>query len=55
MKGWTRYGYYCYFIGTETKTFEEAKQMCVKTESYLVDITSRSEHFFHAKGSFGSK
>ncbi|MCI4377658.1 hypothetical protein PGIGA_G00205990 [Pangasianodon gigas] len=44
--GWIRYGYYCYFIGTETKTFEEAKQMCVKTESYLVDVTSRVENAF---------
>ncbi|KAK3546334.1 hypothetical protein QTP70_025673, partial [Hemibagrus guttatus] len=44
--GWTRYGYYCYFVGTETKTFEEAKQTCVKTDSYLVDITSRVENAF---------
>lgn len=45
MKGWIRYGYYCYFVGTETKTFEEAKQTCVKSDSNLVDITSRSEIF----------
>ncbi|XP_053349941.1 macrophage mannose receptor 1-like isoform X2 [Clarias gariepinus] len=44
--GWTRYGYYCYFIGTETKTFDEAKQMCVKSDSYLVDITNRVENAF---------
>ncbi|XP_027025082.2 macrophage mannose receptor 1b [Tachysurus fulvidraco] len=44
--GWTRYGYYCYFVGTETKTFEEAKQTCLKTDSYLVDITSRVDNAF---------
>lgn len=45
-KGWTRYGYYCYMAGSETKTFEEAKQMCQKADSELVDISSRLEHFF---------
>lgn len=45
-QGWTRYGYYCYMAGSETKTFEEAKQMCVKADSLLVDISSRSDHFF---------
>ncbi|KAI5104059.1 macrophage mannose receptor 1 precursor [Silurus meridionalis] len=44
--GWTRYGYYCYFIGTETKTFEEAKQTCGKTDSNLVDITNKVENAF---------
>lgn len=46
-KGWTRYGYYCYMPGSETKTFEEAKQMCEKAESQLVDISSRLDHFFN--------
>ncbi|TSK82164.1 Macrophage mannose receptor 1 [Bagarius yarrelli] len=45
-QGWTRHGYYCYFVGTETKTFEEAKETCKKTESYLVDIASRIENAF---------
>uniref|UniRef100_A0A8C1ZAP3 Mannose receptor, C type 1b n=1 Tax=Cyprinus carpio TaxID=7962 RepID=A0A8C1ZAP3_CYPCA len=45
-KGWTRYGYYCYMAGSETKTFEEAKQMCAKADSQLVDISSRVENAF---------
>ncbi|XP_052404337.1 macrophage mannose receptor 1b isoform X2 [Carassius gibelio] len=44
--GWTRYGYYCYMAGSETKTFEEAKQMCAKDDSQLVDISSRVENAF---------
>lgn len=46
-KGWTRYGYYCYMAGSETKTFDEAKQMCEKAESQLVDVSSRLDHFFN--------
>uniref|UniRef100_A0A8C1BP83 Mannose receptor, C type 1b n=1 Tax=Cyprinus carpio carpio TaxID=630221 RepID=A0A8C1BP83_CYPCA len=44
--GWTRYGYYCYMAGSESKTFEEAKQMCEKADSQLVDISSRVENAF---------
>ncbi|XP_072544729.1 macrophage mannose receptor 1-like [Salminus brasiliensis] len=44
--GWVRYGYYCYLAGSETKTFEEAKQMCEKTGSNLADITNRVENAF---------
>ncbi|XP_072544232.1 macrophage mannose receptor 1-like [Salminus brasiliensis] len=44
--GWVRYGYYCYLAGSETKTFEEAKQMCEKTGSNLVDIANRVENAF---------
>uniref|UniRef100_A0A8B9H709 Mannose receptor, C type 1b n=1 Tax=Astyanax mexicanus TaxID=7994 RepID=A0A8B9H709_ASTMX len=44
--GWVRYGYYCYQAGSETKTFDEAKQMCEKTGSYLADITNRIENSF---------
>ncbi|TRY97664.1 hypothetical protein DNTS_035477 [Danionella cerebrum] len=44
--GWSRYGYYCYTAGSETKTFDEAKQACKKAESHLVDISSRVENAF---------
>ncbi|XP_072544234.1 macrophage mannose receptor 1-like [Salminus brasiliensis] len=44
--GWVRYGYYCYLAGSETKTFEEAKQMCEQTGSNLADITNRVENAF---------
>ncbi|XP_076828848.1 macrophage mannose receptor 1-like isoform X2 [Brachyhypopomus gauderio] len=44
--GWVRFGSYCYTTGSETKTFEEAKQMCEEKGSYLVDITNRVENAF---------
>ncbi|XP_036451965.1 macrophage mannose receptor 1-like [Colossoma macropomum] len=44
--GWMKFGYYCYLAGSESKTFEEAKQMCEKTGSYLSDITDRIENAF---------
>uniref|UniRef100_A0A4W4DQA3 Mannose receptor, C type 1b n=1 Tax=Electrophorus electricus TaxID=8005 RepID=A0A4W4DQA3_ELEEL len=46
FKGWIRYGSYCYTAGSESKTFEESKQMCEETGSYLVDITNRVENAF---------
>ncbi|XP_061094630.1 macrophage mannose receptor 1-like isoform X1 [Conger conger] len=44
--GWVRYESYCYFIGAETKTFDEAVQTCQGSESYLVDVSSRYENAF---------
>ncbi|XP_066536475.1 macrophage mannose receptor 1-like [Hoplias malabaricus] len=44
--GWVRYSYYCYQTGAQTKTFQEAKQMCEKSGSYLADITDRIENAF---------
>ncbi|XP_035375925.1 macrophage mannose receptor 1-like [Electrophorus electricus] len=44
--GWIRYGYYCYLAGAEIKSFEEAKQMCEKSGSYLIDITNKVENAF---------
>lgn len=41
VKGWKRYGSYCYFIGTEKKTFEEAKEDCERSKSYLTDVSTR--------------
>ncbi|XP_033959747.1 macrophage mannose receptor 1-like isoform X1 [Pseudochaenichthys georgianus] len=38
--GWKRHGSYCYFIGTETKTFDEAKDACTTSSSYLVDVSN---------------
>ncbi|KAJ8011011.1 hypothetical protein DPEC_G00053770 [Dallia pectoralis] len=37
---WTRFGSYCYFVGQETKTFEEANVNCRSLQSYLVDVSS---------------
>ncbi|KAG9273994.1 macrophage mannose receptor 1-like [Astyanax mexicanus] len=44
--GWIRFDSYCYRAESETKTFEEAKEMCEKTGSYLADITNRIENAF---------
>ncbi|KAJ8419188.1 hypothetical protein AAFF_G00006870 [Aldrovandia affinis] len=44
--GWVRYGSYCYYIGSETKTFNEAKETCKSSSSYLVDVSSRYENAF---------
>lgn len=42
-KGWKRHGSYCYITGTETKTFDEAKDLCKTLGSYLADVSSRYE------------
>uniref|UniRef100_A0A3P9CYJ1 Mannose receptor, C type 1b n=1 Tax=Maylandia zebra TaxID=106582 RepID=A0A3P9CYJ1_9CICH len=36
--GWKRHGSYCYFLGTETKTFHEANDDCKSSNSYLADL-----------------
>uniref|UniRef100_A0A673W8U7 Mannose receptor C-type 1 n=1 Tax=Salmo trutta TaxID=8032 RepID=A0A673W8U7_SALTR len=44
--GWIRYGSYCYNIGSETKTFDEAKQTCQQSDSILVEVADRYENAF---------
>ncbi|XP_067107531.1 macrophage mannose receptor 1 [Osmerus mordax] len=44
--GWIRFGIYCYNIGSETKTFEEAKTICQKSDSNLVHVDNRYESAF---------
>lgn len=44
--GWKRHGSYCYFVGTETMTFEEAKEDCRRTESYLADVSNGVDNAF---------
>ncbi|XP_037537284.1 macrophage mannose receptor 1-like [Nematolebias whitei] len=44
--GWKRYGSYCYFTGTETKTFDEAKDDCKSSDSYMADVSSRKDNAF---------
>lgn len=45
-KGWKRYGSYCYFIGTESKTFGDAKEDCKRSNSYLADVSNRYIYIF---------
>lgn len=40
-KGSTRYGSFCYNIGSEAKTFDDAKKACSQAGAHLVDVTDR--------------
>ncbi|XP_068604963.1 macrophage mannose receptor 1b [Brachionichthys hirsutus] len=44
--GWKKHGSYCYFTGTETKTFEEARNDCEASDSYLADVTNGVDNSF---------
>ncbi|KAM7379548.1 hypothetical protein PAMP_005094 [Pampus punctatissimus] len=44
--GWRRHGSYCYYVGTETKTFDEAKEYCKSSDSYLADVSNRMDNAF---------
>ncbi|XP_008296580.1 macrophage mannose receptor 1 [Stegastes partitus] len=41
-----RFGLYCYTIGTETKTFDDAKRSCSEAGGKLVDVADRYENAF---------
>ncbi|KAK2822607.1 hypothetical protein Q5P01_022672 [Channa striata] len=44
--GWKRHGSYCYFVGTETKTFDEANDDCKSSASYLADVSNGVDNAF---------
>ncbi|KAG8014277.1 Macrophage mannose receptor 1, partial [Nibea albiflora] len=44
--GWKKHGSYCYFVGTETKTFDEAKEDCKSSDSYLADVSTGVDNAF---------
>ncbi|XP_056277836.1 macrophage mannose receptor 1b isoform X2 [Pseudoliparis swirei] len=44
--GWKRHGSYCYLVGTETKTFDEAKDDCKISDSYLADVSNGVDNAF---------
>ncbi|XP_042284935.1 macrophage mannose receptor 1-like [Thunnus maccoyii] len=44
--GWKRHGSYCYYVGTETKTFDEAKEYCKTSDSYLADVSIGVDNAF---------
>lgn len=44
--GWKRHGSFCYFVGTETKTFDEAKEDCKSSGSYLADVSNGVDNAF---------
>ncbi|KAM3850436.1 macrophage mannose receptor 1-like [Diretmus argenteus] len=44
--GWRKHGSYCYFVGPETKTFDEAKDECKSSDSYLADVSNGVDNAF---------
>ncbi|XP_047444532.1 macrophage mannose receptor 1-like [Mugil cephalus] len=44
--GWKKHGSYCYYVGTETKTFDEAKDHCKSSGSYLADVSTGVDNAF---------
>ncbi|KAM3850433.1 macrophage mannose receptor 1-like [Diretmus argenteus] len=44
--GWRKHGSYCYFVGPETKTFDEAKAECKSSASYLADVSNGVDNAF---------
>ncbi|KAF7668437.1 hypothetical protein LDENG_00014640 [Lucifuga dentata] len=44
--GWKRHGSYCYFVGSQTKTFDEAKDDCKSSDSYLADVSNGVDNAF---------
>uniref|UniRef100_A0A1A8MEC8 Macrophage mannose receptor 1-like n=2 Tax=Nothobranchius pienaari TaxID=704102 RepID=A0A1A8MEC8_9TELE len=46
IAGWKKHGSYCYFVGSETKTFAEAKEVCKTSNGYLADVSSGVDNAF---------
>uniref|UniRef100_A0A3P9IWG7 Mannose receptor, C type 1b n=1 Tax=Oryzias latipes TaxID=8090 RepID=A0A3P9IWG7_ORYLA len=44
--GWKRFGSYCYLVGSETKTFDEARMICDHSQSYLADVSTSVDNAF---------
>ncbi|XP_009084157.3 macrophage mannose receptor 1-like isoform X1 [Serinus canaria] len=46
LKGWERYGFYCYLVGHASVTFSEAKKTCERSSGYLTSIADRYEQAY---------
>ncbi|NXX36210.1 MRC1 protein, partial [Nicator chloris] len=46
QKGWKRYGFHCYLVGTALLTFSEANKTCEQSKAYLATVESRNEQNF---------
>ncbi|XP_056340554.1 macrophage mannose receptor 1-like isoform X3 [Oenanthe melanoleuca] len=46
LKGWERYGFYCYLVGHTSVTFLEAKKTCERSSGYLTSIRDRYEQAY---------
>ncbi|NXW69033.1 MRC1 protein, partial [Hirundo rustica] len=46
QKGWKRYGFHCFLVGSALLTFSEANKTCEKSKAYLATVESRNEQNF---------
>ncbi|KFO74794.1 Macrophage mannose receptor 1, partial [Cuculus canorus] len=46
QKGWKRYGFHCYLVGSALVTFSEANKTCEWSKAYLATVESRNEQAF---------
>ncbi|NWY72431.1 MRC1 protein, partial [Erithacus rubecula] len=46
QKGWKRYGFHCYLVGSALLTFSEANKTCEHNKAYLATVESRNEQTF---------
>uniref|UniRef100_U3JY95 C-type lectin domain-containing protein n=1 Tax=Ficedula albicollis TaxID=59894 RepID=U3JY95_FICAL len=46
QKGWKRYGFHCYLVGSAQLTFSEANKTCEHNKAYLATVESRNEQTF---------
>ncbi|KFW07197.1 Macrophage mannose receptor 1, partial [Eurypyga helias] len=46
QKGWKRYGFHCYLVGSALLTFSEANKTCEHSKAYLATVESRNEQAF---------
>ncbi|NWU42149.1 MRC1 protein, partial [Hylia prasina] len=46
QKGWKRYGFHCYLVGSALLTFSEANKTCEQSKAYLATVESRNEQAF---------
>ncbi|XP_030827447.1 LOW QUALITY PROTEIN: macrophage mannose receptor 1-like [Camarhynchus parvulus] len=46
QKGWKRYDFHCYLVGSALLTFSEANKTCEQSKAYLATVESRNEQTF---------
>ncbi|NWX61081.1 MRC1 protein, partial [Promerops cafer] len=46
QKGWKRFGFHCYLVGSALLTFSEANKTCEQSKAYLATVESRNEQTF---------
>ncbi|NXD18957.1 MRC1 protein, partial [Spelaeornis formosus] len=46
QKGWKKFGFHCYLVGSALLTFSEANKTCEQSKAYLATVESRNEQNF---------